>query len=113
MLISRRYPYLPFRCQVGEWSFDDWAYVDTGFDGGLIVPESEAPMLGIPLKPTLVELGDGSLILALEYEGLIRLGEAEMPVMVLCLGTEYVLGREVIDELRICFHHGQRVEVEL
>jgi len=87
--------------------------VDTGFDGSLIVPESEASRLGVPLKLTLVELGDGSRLLAPECEGLIQLGEAEMPILVLCLGNEYLLGREVIDKLRICFHRGERVEAEL
>jgi len=113
MLISHRYPYVSLRCQVGQWTFDAWAYADTGFDGGLIVPESEATKLGVPLKFTLVELGDGSRLLAPECEGSIQLGEAKMPILVLCLGNEYLLGREVLDRLRICFHRGERVEVEL
>jgi len=111
MLISHRYPYLPFRCQVKGLTFDAWAYVDTGFDGGLIVPESEAPKLGIPLKLTLVELSDGSHLFAPEFEGAIQLGEVEMPILVLCLGNEYLLGREVLDKLRVCFHRGEQVEV--
>lgn len=35
------------------------------------------------------------------------------PVSIICIGDEYLLGREVLDKLRICFHKGERLEVEV
>jgi predicted aspartyl protease len=90
--------------------------VDTGFDGGLIAPLEEALRLGLPDEVISVELGDGSSSLALAYRAVVTLEGLEgfrVIASILCLGTEYVLGREVIDKLRICFHHGERLEVEL
>jgi len=116
MVVSHVYPYLRFRCQVRGQELSDLAYVDTGFDGGLIAPQKEALRLGSPDEVISVELGDGSSSLALVYRAVITvdgLQGFQVLTSVLCLGNEYLLGREVIDKLRICFHHGERVEVEL
>lgn len=67
MIVSHNYPYLDIGYWIGDQKFQGSAYVDTGFDGCLIVPEAEAKKLMVPFHPTIVELGDGSLRLAHEY----------------------------------------------
>jgi predicted aspartyl protease len=112
VIVSHNYPYLDITCWVGAQKLQGSAYVDTGFDGCLIVPEAEAKKLMVPFHPTVVELGDGSLRLAHEHRGVIEIGQARFRATVLFLGNEYLLGREVVDRMRICFHWGERLEVE-
>ena len=67
MIVSHNYPYLDIDYRIGGQKFQGSAYVDTGFDGCLIVPEAEAEKLVVPFHLTVVELGDGSLRLAHEH----------------------------------------------
>ncbi len=113
MIVSQNYPYLNIRCRVGPYRFQDSAYVDTGFDGSLIIPEAEAKGLALPFHLVVVELGDGTPTLAHEHRGVVELGEANLRATILFLGDEYLLGREIVDRMRICFHRGERLEVEL
>lgn len=43
MIVNCLYLYLHFRCQVRGQELSNLAYVDAGFDGGLIVPQEETP----------------------------------------------------------------------
>ncbi len=114
MIISHHYPYLEFRCQVGRRELGGEAYVDTGFDGGLVVPGSVFYAFREPPDSrALLELGDGSVIQAPQYDGIIELGDRQMQASVICLGDECLLGREIIDRIQICFCRGDRIEVEL
>ncbi len=112
MTIHRPYPYLAFRCRVSDRTFEELAYVDTGFSGGMVIPESERKGLSEPLAYIPIELGDASHTIGAEYVGNVLIGESEFQVTVLFLGGEYLIGREIIDQMRICFHHGQYLEIE-
>jgi predicted aspartyl protease len=112
MIISHNYPYLDIACWIGDQKLQGSAYVDTGFDGCLIVPEAEARELMVPFHLTVVELGDSSLKLAHEHRGVVEIDEASFRASILVLGDEYLLGREIVDQMRICFHWGERLEVE-
>jgi predicted aspartyl protease len=112
VIVSHNYPYLDISYWIGGQKLQGSAYVDTGFDGCLVVPEAEAKELMVPFHLTVVELGDGSLRLAHEYRGVVEIGEARFRASVLFLGDEYLLGREILDRMRICFHWGERLEVE-
>ncbi|MBI3914336.1 MAG: hypothetical protein HY327_09160 [Chloroflexi bacterium] len=87
-------------------------YVDTGYDGGLVIPESERSGLPKPLTEIPVELGDGNRIYSAEYVGTLSLEGRQLDVTVLFLGNEYLIGREVVDQLRLCFHRGEFLEIE-
>lgn len=112
MTIHRPYPYLDVRCHVHGREFAAPAYVDTGFDGGLVIPESE--QVGMPDSHaiTLIELGDASYTVGAEYVGRVSVGNRQFKASVLFLGNEYLLGREVVDQMRLCFHHGEYLEIE-
>src|SRR5574341_510125 len=69
------YPYSQVRCRVHDRDFNVSGYVDTGCDGGLIIPALE--QIGLP-KP---------------YVGALWLEGKELEITVLFLGNEYLIGR--------------------
>ncbi|MCL0090589.1 hypothetical protein M1O13_01105 [Dehalococcoidia bacterium] len=69
MVVSHTYPYLKVRCQVRVVKVEELTYVDTGYDGGLVIPSQHLNELGSPDEHTIIELGDGTRITAPEYYG--------------------------------------------
>lgn len=114
MLASEDYPYLEVQVVVRDYKAQVRAYLDTGFDGYLVIPLSLATNLGTEDYVTQWELGDGSLIEAKEYFGAIEIPglETSLPARITSLGDEFLIGRGIIDQLRVTFDHGQRIEVE-
>ena len=114
LLISEDYPYLEVQFAVRDYETQVRAYLDTGFDGYLIVPLPLATNLGREDYATQWELGDGSLIEAKEYFGAIEIPglETSLPARITSLGDGFLIGRSVIDRFRVIFNHGQRIEIE-
>jgi predicted aspartyl protease len=106
------YPYLQVRCHIHQREFNVEALVDTGYDGGWVIPEPEYIGLPKPTREALLELGDGTRRISAEYVGTIALADKKLQVSVLFLGNEYLIGREVVDQLRLCFHRGEYLEIE-
>lgn len=63
----------------------------------------------------LRELGDGSVVQAQEYRGEVHVSglAVTVPARITLLGEEYLLGRGIVDRLRMTFEHGQRLLVEM
>jgi len=91
-----------------------WAYIDTGFDGYLIVPERLVNELGEGDYLARWELGDGSLGMGDEYlgQGQLAAFPERMPIRVSCLGNEYLVGRGILDHWRVTLDHGRAVHVD-
>ena len=106
------YPFLRVSCRIQGRDFDISGFVDTGYDGGLVIPESERVGFVEPMTLIPIRLGDGSQINAGEYIGTLTLEDRQLEVTVLFLGNEYLIGREVVDQLHLCFHHGEYLEIE-
>jgi predicted aspartyl protease len=113
-----RFPYLQIHIQIGtprhiEQEFDLEALVDTGFDGGVTVPSEVVDAAIIP--DTILDLGlaDGSRLRAPGYLASVRIGRLQ-PVltMLVALGDEALLGREVTDHFRVTFDHGREILAE-
>ena len=69
-VVTPAYPYLALEFTIGTFrSPTILAYVDTGFDGYLIVPTAQTVLLGPPQFSAPWELGDGSIVQAQEYRG--------------------------------------------
>lgn len=115
MYISERYPYLEVLVSVRGLRKKEWAYLDTGYDGYLVVPESAALEFGPQDCLSRWELGDGSLAIAREFLGEIELVGFgyRMPARITCLGEEWILGRSVLDRLRVVFDRGEKIQVEI
>lgn len=113
MFISTRFPYLEVQFQVRSFQMCDWAYLDTGFDGFLVVPEIFGSLLGAPDLVSNWELGDGTLAPGADYLGEIELIGSGNKIrgQVTCLGDEWLLGLGVLNHFAVTFDHGQQVEV--
>jgi len=76
---STRFPCLPVHVRLGNlqypgFEFDLDALVDTGFDGGLTVPQGLIPATALPLGDLTCNLADGSSMTAFSYLGFVSVG---------------------------------------
>ena len=111
MIESREYPFLPITLEVRNFHESVPAFVDTGFDGFLILPDRYLPQLGPPDFVGRWTLADGSIVDAAEFRGALRI-EGLQPLVqarITCLGAEVILGRAVVDRFSVTFDHGQRI----
>lgn len=69
MVISLDYPYLKVAIALRSYQEEVLAYIDTGFDGYLIIPVSLVQQLGKPDYISRWELGDESLPEGQDYVG--------------------------------------------
>ncbi len=115
VVVTPAYPYLDLEFTIGAFrSPIILAYVDTGFDGYLIIPTARTALLGPPQFSAPWELGDGSIVQAQEYRGDIHVSglAVTIPARITLLGEEYLVGRGIVDRLRMTFDHGQRLLIE-
>jgi predicted aspartyl protease len=113
-----RFPYLQIHVQIGtprhiEQELNLEALVDTGFDGGVTVPPGSVDAAIVPDIILDLGLADGSRLRAPGYLASVRIGTLQ-PVltMLIALGDEPLLGREVLDNFRVTFDHGREILVE-
>lgn len=114
MIVSDRYPYLQVRLVIRAYQSQVWAYIETGFDGYVIIPAALAEEIGPYDYVVRWELADGSFVEAAEYLGTVEvIGVSEpLPARVTSLGREVLIGRGLVDRWRVTFDHGQRILVE-
>lgn len=98
MVSSDRFPYVEVEFTVRSVQMLDWAYIDTGFDGFLIVPHTVASTVGDPDLVSTWQLGDGSLVEGADYLGEIEIVGLPQTIRghVTCLGDEPILGLGVL-----------------
>ncbi len=110
-LTSSRFPFLPIRLDVGQETYEEEALLDTGFDGGMAVP----PFLLAGQDPDwyqLWTLADGSHVTTPVYRGVVGLGDFQpIPILVVGLGDEWMIGLGILNRFSTTFDHGQRVIV--
>jgi len=114
-VVTPAYPYVEIEFTVGAFRSPTLlAYVDTGFDGYLFIPATQTSLLGPPQFSAPWELGDGSVVQAQEYRGDILVSglAVAIPARITLLGNDYLVGRGVVDHLRMTFDHGQRLLLE-
>lgn len=92
MVTSRDYPYLKVRVTLRSYRSEVLAYIDTGFDGYLIMLVDLTRKLGNPDYISRWELGDGSLTEGQDYIGDVEIvglhgrGEARITA----IGNEFI-----------------------
>lgn len=101
-------PRVELTLRLGTWETWVEAVVDTGFEGGLLIPASlEADIYAEPiLRP--VALADGIVRSAPHWDGMVILADRPFAAEVAGLGKGFLLGREVLDQVHICFEFGNR-----
>ena len=112
-ITSQRFPYVPIRVSVQQREVALEALVDTGFDGGVAVPPTIVTNGETPDGYLPWTLADGTQVLLPAYRGTVQLdGFPSFPTVVIALGDEPIVGRQVSDRFRVVLDHGQQVVVE-
>ena len=115
---SSRYPYLPvhveiFTQQTIVFEFDVEPMVDTGFDGGLTVPQGVILASVPPFGTSEWKLADDTEIKLPAYIARVTIGSLQpIATLVIVLGDDPLLGRDVIDNFSLHFDHGRQLTVE-
>lgn len=115
---SSRYPYLPvhveiFTQQTKVFEFDIEPMVDTGFDGGLTVPRGLIPSSIPPFGISEWKLADDTEVKLPAYIARVTIGSLQpVATLVIVLGDDPLLGRDVIDHFSLHFDHGNQIIVE-
>lgn len=115
-LTSSTYPFLPVRFTIrGRRSGEVLALLDTGFTGDLGIPTTIlSDNFGLPDSRVVWQLADGTVIDAPVYLGAVEIvGLGSVPAAITILGTDYILGRGVLDRFKVTLDHGERVVIEL
>jgi predicted aspartyl protease len=116
-VVSSSFPYLPISVTDGPnilVGFKAQALVDTGFDGGLILPADSIVATSPPDSYTTWVLGDGSEVEAPVYAawaGIEGMGNS-FPVEITLVGGEVLVGLSLLDHFAVTFDHGRQIIVE-
>ena len=112
--VSTNYPFLTVRIQIRNWQHETPALIDTGFEGSLVIPSSALESgLGDPDTSSNWILADGSIVETPVYLGTLEIVglPSILNIAVTVLGSEYILGRRVIDRYEVTLDHGERLTV--
>jgi hypothetical protein len=105
------YPALEIGLCIGTWDVVDWALPDTGYDGGAVIPVGAGrEVLAEPYVRDL-RLADRSTIEVPAWRGTIDLEGHTFDAEIVAVGDRYLIGRDIRDQLEICFEFGQRVRL--
>jgi predicted aspartyl protease len=112
-VVSTHFPYLPIRLTVRAQTVAIEAFLDTGFDGDIVVPQGVLIDVGTPHNYVRWLLADGSPVQAPAYLGVVEVGSlGAFSAAVTILGDEPLVGRGLTDRFRVILDHGSEVIVE-
>src|SRR5947208_13688455 len=113
---SSRFPYIPLRIEFANsvYSLDLETFIDTGFDGDLILPLRLFTELPSPRGQATWRMADGSSVDSPYYPTRVQmLGLADtFEANASLLGDEALIGRLITNRFRITLDHGRVVVVE-
>lgn len=113
------FPYLTVRAEIytGQtpvFEFEIESLVDTGFDGGLIVPRNLIPDTIAPFGRSRWKLADETEVAAVAYFGYVSVDDLPaVATLIVALGSECLLGRNITNNFLLTFDHGIKVIVQL
>jgi len=113
---SHHYPYLPVTFSINKQVRTVEALIDTGFEGDLVIPEGlirhENPDSYI--RYTLAD--PEATVLAPSYLGraeVAHMGDYGLYMAIIsCLGTEPIIGRNLLRKFKVILDHGERVTIK-
>lgn len=83
------------------------AIVDTGFTGGLSIPLAVAVEIGLEKAgATTVTLADGTLKTLPVFLAKVKIGDTTVDASTLVMGTDVLMGMEVLESFQICVNAG-------
>ena len=112
-VVSARFPYVPLRLVVGQQVIEVEAFLDTGFDGAVVMPRGLVSSGNRPTSYLRWTLPDNSVVSAPAYPGTAEIGHlGSFPVLVTVLADEPLVGRGLTDRFRDILGDGSAVIVE-
>ena len=113
-LISSDFPYLPIVARIGGIViYQGQALIDTGFDGGIILPRGFLPDSGFAAMNIRASLADGSETHMPAYRCSIELeGFEPLDTYAAALGGETLIGLQVISRFFVVLDRGRQVVIE-
>jgi predicted aspartyl protease len=105
------YPFVEFELVIGTWDTAEEALPDTGFDGGVVIPEDAGVEIATLADVGHIRLADGVSLKVPSWRGQLSLNGWSCRVEVIALGSDYLIGRDVLDRLEICFAFGREVRL--
>jgi predicted aspartyl protease len=111
MLIFNRFPYLEVVISIGTWSIEEEVYIDTGFDGGLLIPSYlRHEILASPGRSKL-KVANDVVVEAPTWSGKVELGDQIFLAEIAAMGSRYLIGRDILDQLDIRLEFGACVHI--
>jgi len=113
-VVSDQFPFLEIAWEVRGIRGQALAFIDTGFDGFLMLPTEWMQWLGVPDRVDWWQLADGSYVAAPTYFGhlcVVGIGTIVYGSLVV-IGNETVVGLDLIRRYLVILERGQRVIVE-
>src|SRR5947209_1421645 len=112
MLKSEQFPYIEVVLTIGTWSLAEHVYLDTGNESGLVIPsylshEIVADPDWIPLR-----VANNVVTKVPSWFGTIEIGNRTFRTEIAAMGSQFLLGREVLDKMVVCFERGRQVSIE-
>jgi hypothetical protein len=77
----------------------------------LIIPEAQGRQLASPSDRVWMTVGDGRRVKVDTWDGTLEIGELTLEVPVHALRDQFIIGREVLDRMEICFEFGRQVRL--
>lgn len=111
MISSLEFPWVEFTLSVGTWDTIASAYVDTGFEVGLAIPIGVAREILADFDEMPIRTADGHVLSVPCWSGTVSLNDHTFRTEVIGLGEKYLLGRDITDQIEVCFEFGERLRV--
>lgn len=105
------YPLIEIALTIGTWDVVDFAWPDTGFEGGVAIPTGAGREVLAEPGVKRIRLADGSMRSVPTWDGTVEIEGRTFDAEVIALGDRYLVGLEVLNQLDICFEFGQRVRL--
>jgi predicted aspartyl protease len=112
---STRVPYVPITVSAGTPArgLDAQALVDTGFSGFVAIPRGTLTNGAPPRQYLRWRLASDQTISAPAYRGSLRIGSTELTdVVVIELGSQFIIGMQVLNRFTLTIDHGRVLILE-
>lgn len=105
------YPFLEIAVTIGADTLFGEALPDTGYDGALIVPVEFRREIATAAERRILTMPDRHQVLVDSWDGKLLLGDRSFDVRIYAFDELFIIGREVLDQVEICFEFGRRVRI--
>jgi hypothetical protein len=107
------YPFIDIGIVVGTWDTTAHVYPDTGFEGGLMIPAGVGrEILASPSEAPYLLPGRYRIVVPV-WRGKVTVEDRVFDADIVAYGDRFLLGREVLDNIEVCFAFGRELHLRL